>query len=109
MLAVVLKKNVFAEGSEVVTLYSRDEGKVRAVARSVKSSKSKLSFGLQDLFLSDVEVSVSRRSGSMGTVTGVKPVNTFMHMRESDVAVHLALFATELLLKATPDHEPQPA
>ncbi len=112
MLAVILKKNIFAEGSEVVTLYSRDEGKVRAVARSVKSAKSKLSFGLQDLFLSDVEVAVSSgamRSHSLPVITGVKPLNTFMHLRESDVAVHLALYATELLLKSTPDHEPQPS
>ena len=108
MLAIILKKIIFAEGSEVVTLYSRDDGKVRAVARSVKSAKSRLAFGLQDLFLSEVEVAVSRRSHSLPVITGVRPVHTFMRLRESDEAVHLALYATELLLKSTPDHEPQP-
>ena len=110
MLAVILKKNIFAEGSEVLTLYSRDGGKVRAVARSIKSAKSRLSFGLQDLFLSDIELSTSRRNSgkSLPIITGVKPVQTFMRLRDNDVAVHLALYATELLMKSTPDHEPQP-
>ena len=103
MLAIVLKKSVFAEGSEIVSFFSRDLGRIRAIARSVKSPKSKLAFGLQTLFLVEVEFAKSTKNF---LVTGVRPLEAFMQLRENENAVNNALLATELLLKSTGDEQP---
>jgi DNA repair protein RecO len=105
MEAIVLKRTAFAETNEIITLYTRELGKIRAVARAVKSAKSKLSFGLQTLFLTDVELVKSK---NMHIVTGVKPIDTFRHIRDHEHRIAYALYATELVLRSTPDEEPNP-
>jgi DNA repair protein RecO (recombination protein O) len=106
MQAIILKKSVFFEGNEIVVMYTRDNGKLRAVARSVKSAKSKLAFGLQTLFHSDVELTMGKK---MPTITGVRTIDTFMNFRERLEVSYLAFFASELILKSTVDEEPNPA
>lgn len=106
MQAIILKKNLFDESSEIVTLYARDQGKVRVVARSVKSSKSKLAHALESLFYSEVEVFPGR--SKLPTITGVKPISTFKNLRSDLGKIYLALFASELVMKSTADEQPNP-
>jgi|GEM_PF-1592346 len=101
--AIILKKNVFSESNEIVTMYSRELGKVRGVARAIKKLQSKLAFGLQQLFYSRIEI-VDRRKRL--TIIGAKPLETFKNMRERRQAVHAALYAAELVLKSTADEQP---
>jgi DNA repair protein RecO (recombination protein O) len=105
MQGVILKKNVFSEGSEIVVLYTEELGKVRAVARSVKSSKSKLAFALQSLFLSDVDLAPSRSKSNLYTITGVKGVEAFESIREDLKKAYAGFFAAELVMKSTPEEE----
>ncbi|GAC1413421.1 MAG: DNA repair protein RecO [Candidatus Doudnabacteria bacterium] len=102
MLSIILKKSLFSEGHEIVTMYSRELGKVRGIARSIKSPKSKLSFALQSLFYTDVDL----LQGKMNTIKGVKAVNTFTNIYADSEKVYLALFATEIILKSTADEQP---
>lgn len=109
MKAIILKKNIFSEGSEIITLYTRDFGKVKAVARSVKSSRSKLAFALQSLFYSEIELSPrSGKTASLAPISGVKSIETFKRLREDNSRVFRALHATELILKSTADEQPNP-
>ena len=103
MRAIILKKNVFQEGNEIVTMYSRELGKVRGFARAIKKPLSKLAFGLEQLFYSEVELS---QTGQKNTITGAKPLNTFKSMRNNLQTVRAALYAVELLLKSTADQQP---
>lgn len=100
--AIILKKNIFSEGNEIVTMYSRELGKVRGVARAVKKIQSKLAFGLQSLFYSKVEIAQGR--GKL-MIIGAKPINTFLRLRENLNAINAALFGAEVLLKATADEQ----
>lgn len=109
MKAIILKKNLFSEGSEIITFYTRDFGKIKAVARSVKSARSKLAFALQSLFYSEIEL--SSRSGKLATlspISGVRPIETFKRLRKDNSRVFRALHATELILKSTADEQPNP-
>jgi DNA repair protein RecO (recombination protein O) len=103
MQAIILKKNIFDEGNEIITMYTRELGKVRGVARSIKSPKSRLSFGLQSLFYTDVDLLPSRK---LATIKGVKALNTFPNIYFNPDKVYLALYATEILLKSTADEQP---
>lgn len=102
MQAIILKKNIFSEGNEIITMYSRELGKIRAVAKAVKSPKSRLSFGLQNLFLTDVDVLISKK---LSTIKGVKALETFPNIYSDEQNILLALYATEIILKSTPDEE----
>jgi DNA repair protein RecO (recombination protein O) len=103
MEAIILKKSVYSEGSEIITLFTRDGGKVRASARSVKSSKSRLAFGLQALFYSDVDLAPSKH---IPVIKGVRPIETFSKIRENEKLVYNALYAVEVILKSTADEQP---
>ncbi len=103
MQSIILKKSVFSEGNEIITIYTRELGKVRAVARAVKSIKSKLAYGLQTLFYSEVELIQSKK---MHQIIGVRVLNTFKKLRENKKTIYAALYAAELVLKSTPDEQP---
>lgn len=106
MQAVILKKNLFSEGNEIITLYSRELGKVRGVARSVKSPKSKLAFALQDLFYVEAELAPSK---GISVIKGAKPIEVFKNIRDDLLKVNYALYAAELILKCTADEQPNAA
>jgi recombinational DNA repair protein (RecF pathway) len=101
--AIILKKHQFAETNEVITFFSRESGKSRVVAKASKSAKSKLAFGLQPLFLVELDL-VSGKN--MPTVTGVKVLRTYSGIRESSSKIAAALSACEFILKATADEHP---
>ncbi len=103
MQAIILKKNIFSEGNEIITLYTKELGKVRAVAKSVKSPKSRLAFALQNLFYTDVDLLLSKK---LSTIKGVKPLDTFPSIYSDSEKIVLALYATEIILKSTADEQP---
>ncbi|TSC66094.1 MAG: DNA repair protein RecO (recombination protein O) [Candidatus Doudnabacteria bacterium Gr01-1014_77] len=102
MKAIILKKNLFSEGNEILTMYTRESGKVRAVARSVKSPKSRLSYALQTFFFTELEVLPNKK---LPAVTSVKPLEVFAGIYSNPQKVAYAMYATEVLLKSTPDEE----
>ncbi len=102
MLAIILKKTQVAESGEIVALFSREQGKFRASARAAKSAKSKLAFGLQPLFESDIEITSGR---GMPVITGVKVIDAHPGLRESAEGITSGLLAAEFILKATADEQ----
>ena len=102
MKAIILKKNLFSEGNEILTMYTRELGKVRAVARSVKSPKSKLAYALQTLFFTELEMLPNKK---LAAITGVKPLDVFQNIYANPQKVAYAMYATEVLLKSTADEE----
>lgn len=97
--AIILKKQPFKEGDEIITLFTEEQGKLRALAKSVKLSKSKLQQKLQSLFL--VEIIVSH--GQLPKIIGVEPVEVFPTLRENLTAMKMAFYCVELVLKFTAD------
>lgn len=102
-LSVILKKQPLGEGDEIVTLFTKESGKVRALAKSTKFAKSKLQYGLQVLFLANVAVAGSR---GMPRIIGTQVQNAFANIRSNLEAAKRAFFALELVLKFTPDEQP---
>lgn len=102
MKAIILKKNLFSEGNEILTMYTRELGKVRAVARSVKSPKSKLAYALHTLFFTELEILPNKK---LAAITGVKPLEVFQNIYANPQKVAYAMYATEVLLKSTADEE----
>jgi DNA repair protein RecO len=98
--ALLLKKQPFGEGDEVVTFFTREGGKLRFFAKSTKLAKSRLQYALQALFLVNVTVT---GGSNFPKIIHAQPVEIFPHLREDLPAIKIAYYAVELLLKFTPD------
>lgn len=99
--AIILKKQPFGESDEIVTFYTEEGGKVRGLAKSVKSSKSKLQQRLQSLFL----VELTLTGLKLPKIITAEPVEVFAGLRENLAALKRAFYGVELVLKFTPDEE----
>jgi DNA repair protein RecO (recombination protein O) len=99
--AIILKKQPYGEADEIVTFYSAEIGKLRALAKSSKFSKSKLQYGLQSLFL----VNVTLAGSGLQKIIGVEILESFSKLRESFEATKISFFAVELVLKFSPDEQ----
>jgi DNA repair protein RecO len=100
--SIILKKQPFGEGDEIITLYTREAGKLRVMAKSTKFSKSKLQHALQSLFLTAITTVGNK---GLPKVIGAEVKNAFFHIRENLEAAKISFYAIELALKFTPDEE----
>ena len=98
---IILKKQALGESDEIVTFYTKEQGKIRALAKSVKSSKSKLQQRLQALFL----VNFTLTSSKLPKIIFVEPLSVFMNLRENLPGIKAAFVACELVLKFAPDEQ----
>ncbi len=103
--AIVLKKQAFGEADEIITFFSKEQGKVRALAKSIRLSKSKLQNSLQQFFLVNLRL-VS--SGSLAKIVGSDIAETFLGLREAPEKTYVAFFVAEIILKFFPDENPSP-
>lgn len=104
VFAFIFKSQSFGETDEIFTLYSKECGKFRALAKGTKRSQSRLRFGL--LPVAKNEVRVILNGSKLAKVTGARPLETFSHIIEDPNKLMLWYLAIELMNKATPDLEP---
>ena len=93
--AVVLKSSPFGEGGLIVTLFSRDAGKLRAAVRGARRPTSKMVGHMEPL--NRVELSLARpRSGGMDTITQAQVVETFAPLKADLDTMSRAIYFAEL-------------
>lgn len=100
-LSIILKKQPFNEGDELITVFSKEAGKLRALAKSVKLQKAKLQSGLQQLFLVQLTLALAK----LPKIIAVETIDPFLNLRDNLAAVKCAFYASELALKFTPDEQ----
>lgn len=104
--ALVLRATPFGETSAIVTLLTREAGKVRGLAKGAWRPKSKFDAALD--LLSVCQVLVLRRSvGSLDLLTEAFLEHRF-RVGNSQTAVAAGLYLAELLDAVTVDADPQP-
>lgn len=99
---VVLKQTNYREADRIVTIWTKEEGRIRVLAKSVRLSKSKLSYSLQDLSLVQFETSGRK----LPIIINVKLIRNFQRLRENLKTATLGIFLKELMLKVTVDSQP---
>lgn len=103
LTAVVLKKQNYREADQIATIYSRELGKVRCVAKSLRLSKSKLSGAFQDLSLVEIELTVGK---GIPVLISSRSVKNFSRLKADLAKMGAAFYAAELIIKLTPDEQP---
>lgn len=78
--ALVIGSMRYKEADRIITLYTRDRGKVSAVAKGVRRTKSKVGGRLEPFSL--VKMSLHAGRGTLYTVIGVETVRTFQGVRD---------------------------
>jgi DNA repair protein RecO (recombination protein O) len=95
--AVVLRSLRFGEADRVLHLYALDRGRIGAIAKGVRKTKSR--FGARLEPLSHVELILHRGSGELHTVTGVELVRSHHETREEPYRLGVALVGAEAMLR----------
>jgi len=95
--AVVLRSMRFSEADRVLHLYTLDQGRVGAIAKGVRKTKSR--FGARLEPLSHVEIMLHRGSGELHTVTGVELVRSHHETREDTYRLGVGLVGAEAMLR----------
>jgi DNA repair protein RecO (recombination protein O) len=102
--AVVLRSLRFGEADRVLHLYTLDRGRVGAVAKGIRRTKSRFGGRLEPL--SHVEVVLHEGSGELQTVTGVELIRPHSVARESHYVLSVGFVALEAMLRLFPEQEP---
>ena len=101
--AVVLRTFRYGEADRVLHLYTLDRGRVGAMAKGVRKTKSR--FGARLEPLSHVELLLHRGSGELHTVTGVSLVDAHRPGREGSYRLSVALVGVEAMLRLFVEEE----
>jgi DNA repair protein RecO (recombination protein O) len=101
--AVVLRSFRLGEADRVLHLYTLDRGRVGAVAKGIRKTKSR--FGARLEPLSHVELQLHQGSGDLQTVTGVSLLRSHHAAREQPYRLNAGLVAAEAMLRLFPEQE----
>lgn len=103
--AVCIRVTDYSETSQVVTLFARLCGKVRAIAKGSKRPKSVFDGPLETLSFGAIVFSASHKD-KLATLTEFQPQPVEGGLRRNLLALHSALSAAELLDLLTDEYDP---
>src|SRR6266487_1787303 len=101
--AVVLRSFRLGEADRVLHLYTLDRGRVGAVAKGIRRTKSR--FGARLEPLSHVELLLHQGSGELQTVTGVDLIESHHAARENPYLLNVGLVGLEAMLRLFTEQE----
>jgi len=103
--AVVLKGKEFGEKDRIVTLYSRQHGKIRAIAKGVKKPQSSLGPATEPFSYGTFLLATGK---NLDVVTQARIKEPFPPLREDMERMAYASLLVELVDLASPEGEPNP-
>lgn len=105
LTGIVLKKQNFHETDQIVTIWTKELGKIRLLAKALRKPTSKLIYNLQDL--SHVSLEVAGRK-NLPVIISCSTIKSFKSVHDSLNKIGAAFYASELMLKLTADEQPNP-
>lgn len=106
--ALVLRTTDWSETSRIATLWTREFGKVRALAKGGRRLKSSFENAL-DLLTECRIVLLRKSSGGLDLVTEAQVVRRFAALRGDLQALYSAYYVAEMLNDAFEENDPHPA
>jgi len=104
--AVVLRSLRFAEADRILHIYTEARGRLGAIAKGVRRTRSRFGGRLEPL--SHVELVLHQGSGELATVTGVDLVRSHARAREDSYRLGVGLVGAEAMLRLFPEQEANP-
>ncbi len=107
-IALVLRTTDWSESSRIATLWTREFGRVRVLAKGGRRLKSNFESALDLLTVCSI-VLLRKSSGSLDLLTEARVVERFPQLRADLPALYSAYYIAELLSDWTEDYDPHPA
>src|SRR5205814_725443 len=105
--ALVLRTTDWSETSRICTLWTREFGKVRALAKGGRRLKSAFESAL-DLLTACSIVLLRKSSGGLDLLTEAQVVQRFPRLTSDLPALYAGYYVAELLADWTEDYDPHP-
>ena len=107
-LALVIRVTDWSETSRIATLWTRELGKVRVLAKGGRRLKSNFESGLDLLTVCSI-VLLRKTSGGLDLLTEAQVVRRFPRLSAELAALYSGYYIAELLSDWTEDYDPHPA
>ena len=95
--AIVLRSIRFSEADRILHLYTAERGRIGAIAKGVRKTKSR--FGARLEPLSHVELMLHEGAGELQTITGVELLRSHHATREDNYRLNVGLIGAEAMLR----------
>jgi DNA repair protein RecO (recombination protein O) len=95
--AIVLRSLRFSEADRILHLYTENRGRIGAIAKGVRKTKSR--FGARLEPLSHVELMLHEGAGELQTITGVELLRSHHTSREDSYRLNVGLIGAEAMLR----------
>jgi DNA repair protein RecO (recombination protein O) len=95
--AIVLRSLRFSEADRILHLYTAHRGRIGAIAKGVRKTKSR--FGARLEPLSHVELMLHEGTGELQTITGVELLRSHHRTREQPYRLNVGLIGAEAMLR----------
>jgi DNA repair protein RecO (recombination protein O) len=95
--AIVLRSMRFSEADRILHLYTSHRGRIGAIAKGVRKTKSR--FGARLEPLSHVELMLHEGAGELQTITGVELLRSHRAAREDPYRLNVGLIGAEAMLR----------
>jgi|SRR5262245_26250270 len=106
-LGLVIRTADWSETSRIATLWTRELGKVRVLAKGGRRLKSSFESGLDLLTLCRI-VLLRKSPGSLDLLTEAQVAKRFSQLRQDLPALYAGYYIAELLGELTEDYDPHP-
>lgn len=101
--ALIIRARDYSEADKILTLYTKEYGKIQAIAKGVRKSVSRLRGGVQMFAHSQL---LLYRGKTLDTVSQSESIEAFGGLQDDLVKLVYASYLVELLEIAVPDREP---
>jgi DNA repair protein RecO (recombination protein O) len=105
--AIVLKTIKLGEADRIVTVFTRGHGKVRAVAKGIRKTKSRFGGRLEPF--SRVDLMLYKGKGALDTITAADILSSFDELRADYARLTAGAVAVEVVEKITEERERSPS
>ncbi|MCK4914221.1 MAG: DNA repair protein RecO [Planctomycetes bacterium] len=102
--AICIRSIDYSETSQIVTFFTRTNGKISAIAKGSKRLKSHFD-GPVEMFSYGEIIFTESASGKLATLTEFAQQSTFINLSKNLFALNCSMFAAELLNNLTDDYD----
>jgi len=106
-IAICIRALDYSETSQIVTLFTKATGKIKAIAKGSKRPKSAFDGPIEMFSCGKIVFSDSTKE-KLATLTEFEQQPGFTHLSDNLFAFNCCLFGTELLSSLTNDYDPHP-
>ncbi len=106
--AIVIRVAEFSETSQTATLFLRDHGLIRGLAKGSRREKSRFSGGIEALTRGEI-VAITKATTDLATLTEWDLQEVYWAVRRDLTAHRAGLYMADILQHAITDHDPHAA